>query len=107
MLPNGIGMLARCCAQQPGGRTPPDQTRDATLQHADRGEVQLDGRLGGRRLQKLPFADLRKQALVSEKAKAADDDPDFASYLRWSDRVVVCMRTPSQSRRKTSGTAES
>ena len=33
MLPNRIGTLARCCAQQPGGHIPPDQTRDATLQH--------------------------------------------------------------------------
>jgi hypothetical protein len=29
----------------------------------------------------LAFADLRKQALVDEKAKAANDDPDFSRRI--------------------------
>jgi hypothetical protein len=28
------------------------------------------------------FADLKKQALVNEKAKAANDDPDFSRRIR-------------------------
>jgi hypothetical protein len=34
----------------------------------------------------LPFADLKKQALINEKAKAADHDPDFSRRIR--DGVV-------------------
>jgi Domain of unknown function (DUF4105) len=32
----------------------------------------------------LPFADLRRQALINEKAKAADQDPDFSRRIRQS-----------------------
>jgi Domain of unknown function (DUF4105) len=32
----------------------------------------------------LPFADLRKQALINEKAKAADQEPDFSRRIRES-----------------------
>jgi Domain of unknown function (DUF4105) len=32
----------------------------------------------------LPFADLRKQALINEKAKAADQDPEFSKRIRES-----------------------
>jgi len=34
----------------------------------------------------LPFADLKKQALINEKAKAADQPPDFSYRVR--DGVV-------------------
>jgi len=32
----------------------------------------------------LPFADLRRQALINEKAKAADQDPEFSRRIRES-----------------------
>jgi len=33
---------------------------------------------------KLPFADLKKQALVNQKANAADQDPEFSRRIRES-----------------------
>jgi hypothetical protein len=32
----------------------------------------------------LPFADLKRQALINDKAKAADDDPEFSRRIRES-----------------------
>jgi hypothetical protein len=33
---------------------------------------------------KLPFADLKKQALINRKATAADQDPEFSQRIRES-----------------------
>jgi hypothetical protein len=37
----------------------------------------------------LPFAELKQRSLINERARAADDDPDFSRVIReglpWSD----------------------
>jgi Domain of unknown function (DUF4105) len=61
------------------GKTPPWDWRILINGFADQMVYERGGFAGS-----LPFADLRRQALINEKAKAADQDPDFSRRIRES-----------------------